>query len=194
MTDKTQPVEDVEDIEEQDTATSEADGVDDAPPAPPADDEPDTSEEDNDLTAALQEARKNLEGWQRARAEFANYKKRVERERVDVRENAVLDVVKALLPTIDDFERSIENVPEDLEDNAWVDGTIAIGRKLQRILEQYDIEPIDPVGQPFDPDYHQGLGIDEESDLESGHVSETLQRGYKKGDKVLRPALVRVAG
>ena len=85
MTDKTQPVEDVEDIEEQDTATSEADGVDDAPPAPPADDEPDTSEEDNDLTAALQEARKNLEGWQRARAEFANYKKRVERERVDVR-------------------------------------------------------------------------------------------------------------
>ena len=96
-------------------------------------------------------------------------------------ENAVLDVVKALLPAIDDFERSIENVPEELEGNSWVDGTVAIGRKLQRILEQYDIEPIDPVGQPFDPDYHQGLGIDEESDLESGHVSETLQRWLQEG-------------
>lgn len=191
MTDNTQPI---ENTEPQDPVATPHDKPDDLPGTERAEASTPSDAQQDDLTAALSKAQENLEGWQRARAEFTNYKKRVERERVEMRENALVDVVKALLPAIDDFERSIQNVPEELEGNPWVDGTIAVGRKLQRILEQYDIEPIDPVGDPFNPDLHQGLGVDEDSDMESGHVTVTLQQGYRKGDKVLRPALVRVAG
>ena len=154
--------------------------------------------DDTEATKALEEAQlkaqQNYDKWQRALADFDNYKKRVERERIDVYENAAADVIKAVLPIIDDFERAFENIPDDLKDNSWVDGTSAIGRKFNRLLETYDIQIMDPVGEPFDPDKHQGLGIDEASDMESGHVTQTLQKGYTRGDKLLRPALVRVSG
>lgn len=146
------------------------------------------------LTIARADAQQSKERWQRALADFDNYKKRVERERVEIYENATLEIIKSILPIIEDFERVIENVPEDLKDNAWVDGTSAVGRKFIRWLEKYDITEIDPVGQPFDPDKHQGLGVDADSDMDSGLVTQTLQKGYEKGDRLLRPALVRVAG
>lgn len=146
------------------------------------------------LTSAQAESQRNLEGWQRARAEFANYKKRVERERVDAHDNAVDEIIKSVLPLIDDFDRAAENVPQDIAENAWVTGTLTIGQKLHKILEKYDITTIDPVGEPFNPDLHQGLGVDTDTDMESGLVTQTLQKGYIKGDKLLRAALVRVAG
>ncbi len=146
------------------------------------------------LAAAEADAQANLEKWQRVLADFDNYKKRVERERKDAYENAIADVMKAILPIVEDFDRAVENVPQELKDHPWVDGTVAISKKLNRLLENHDIEAIDPVGQPFDPDMHQGLGIDEDSDQDSGHVTVTLQKGYRKGNKLLRPALVRVAG
>lgn len=157
-----------------------------------------TSAEEDEMAAKLAtaqiEAKNNFDKWQRALADFDNYKKRVERERADAKENAIVEVVKTILPMIEDFERAIENVPEDLQGNPWVDGTAAIAKKLNRLLETYEIDVLDPVGEPFDPDMHQGLGIDEDSDLDSGLVTTTLQKGYIKGDKLLRPALVRVAG
>ncbi len=146
------------------------------------------------LKEAREEAEKSRDRWQRTLAEFDNYKRRVERERAEAHENAVLDVIKSVLPIIDDFERSTANIPEELQGNAWVDGTVAIGRNLRKLLEIHKIDVLDPVGEPFDPDQHQGLGVDEDTDIESGHVSVTLQKGYAKGGKVLRPALVRVAG
>jgi molecular chaperone GrpE len=146
------------------------------------------------LAAAKDDAKKNFDKWQRALADFDNYKKRVERERVETYENAALEIIKVLLPVIDDFERALANVPPDLAGNPWLDGTSAIERKLRKLLETYEIEALDPVGEPFDPDKHQGLGVDSESDMASGHVTTTLQKGYVKGDKLLRPALVRIAG
>jgi molecular chaperone GrpE len=147
-----------------------------------------------ELAAAREEAQRNFESLQRLQADFKNYKRRIERERAEVSEKAALDIIKTLLPIIDDFERSVANIPEDLAGHQWTEGTVAIERKLKRLLETYDIEPIDPVGEPFDPDKHQGLGIDDSSDMESGLVTTTLQKGYMKDDKILRPALVRVAG
>jgi molecular chaperone GrpE len=149
--------------------------------------------ESPELAAAREEARKNYDGWQRALADFNNYKRRVERERVEAFDNAIADVVKDLIPVIDDFERSLENVPQELQGNAWVEGTTAIRRKLSKLLERYEITQMDPVGEPFNPDRHQGLGIDENATVPSGHVSATLQKGYVKGDKLIRPALVKVA-
>lgn len=183
----------------QDEATPEPVSDDSAPAAEQPDIDPETpplaaNVTDEELEALRKEAKQNWERWQRALADLDNYKKRVERERVDTYDHATAEIFMAILPIVDDFERASENVPEDLDGNTWVDGTMAVGRKLQRLLEKYEIEAIDPVGKPFNPDEHQGLGVDEDSDVESGHVSMTLQKGYRKGDKILRPALVRVAG
>ena len=142
---------------------------------------------------AQQEAQSNKDGWQRARAEFANYKKRVERERIEVFQRASLDTLKALLPIVDDFDRAFESVPEDISDNPWIGGVSMIQRKFVTLLEQYEVETIDPTGDLFDPNLHQAIGTEDSDDVESGHVTETLQKGYRSGDKVLRLALVKVA-
>lgn len=145
------------------------------------------------LIEAQQEAQSNKDGWQRARAEFANYKKRIERERIEVFQRASLDTLKALLPIIDDFDRAFASVPEDISDDPWIGGVAMIQRKFVTLLDQYEVEAIDPTGDPFDPNLHQAIGTEESEDVESGHVTVTLQKGYRAGDKILRLALVKVA-
>ena len=143
---------------------------------------------------ALQtQAQEYLEGWQRNRAEFANYKKRVERDLKDSHSSAAGSVLKDILPAIDDFERAMNNVPEALKDDKWVGGVGMVLRKFNKILEDYDVKTVDPVGEPFDPNRHEAIGMDESEDVAAGHVTTTLQKGYVLGDRVLRPALVRVA-
>jgi len=142
---------------------------------------------------AQKEAQVNKDGWQRALAEFTNYKKRVERERLELFQRASLDTLKDLLPVIDDFDRAFQNIPDELSDNPWIGGVTMIQRKFENMLEKYDIEPIDPVGEVFDPNLHEAIGTDDSDDVESGHVTVTLQKGYKAGNQVLRPAMVKVA-
>jgi len=135
----------------------------------------------------------NLDGWQRARAEFANYKKRVEGQLRDSYQNAAADVLKDVLPVLDDFDRAIANVPADLAENPWVTGMSMIERKLVKLLDDYGVTPVDPTGQPFDPTRDEAVGVDDASNLPSGVVTATLARGYKVGERTLRPAMVRVA-
>ena len=151
------------------------------------------SEIEEELAAVRQKAQENLDGWQRARAEFANYKKRVERELKDSRQAGAYDVLIEMLPIIDDFERAMSNVPEDIQENPWMDGISLIQRKFAKLLEAHDVDVIDPVGELFDPNRHEAVGMDDTDDIESGHVTTTLQKGYIAGERVLRPALVRVA-
>lgn len=146
------------------------------------------------LIAAQQEAQSNQDGWQRARADFANYKKRTERERRGLFQRASLDTLKELLPIIDDFDRAFENVPEDISENTWVEGVLMIRSRFENLLEKYQIEAIAPTGEPFDPVFHEAIGADDTDEVESGHVTVTLQKGYRVGETVLRLALVRVAG
>lgn len=145
------------------------------------------------LIDAQKEAQANKDGWQRARAEFANYKKRVERERTEVFQRASLDTLKTLLPVIDDFDRAFDNIPEEINDNPWIGGVSMILRKFENVLEKYEIEVINPAGEPFDPNLHEAVGTEDSDEVESGHVTVTLQKGYKSGNQILRPALVRVA-
>lgn len=135
----------------------------------------------------------NLEGWQRARAEFANYKKRVDGQLRDSYQNAAADVLKDVLPIVDDFDRAMANVPAELAANPWVTGTSMIQRKLVKLLDDYGVTPVDPTGQPFDATQHEAVGVDDTSDLPSGTVTETLAKGYRVGERTLRPAMVRVA-
>ena len=135
----------------------------------------------------------NLDGWQRARAEFANYKKRVEGQLRDSYQNAAADVLTGVLPILDDFDRAIANIPADLAENNWVAGTSMIQRKLVKLLDDYGVTPVDPTGQPFDPTRDEAVGVDDDTEHPSGTVTVTLARGYKVGERTLRPAMVRVA-
>lgn len=151
------------------------------------------SQVETQLTELQKQVETFREGWQRERAEFANFKKRIEREKQELYQNATSDVLKSLLPILDDFDRAVDNLPEDLREHPWVDGVLGIQRKMLRLLEQFNITVVDPTGQPFDPNLHEALGTDE-SEAEAGTVTATMQKGYLVGERVLRPALVRVAG
>ena len=145
------------------------------------------------LIEAQKEAQANKDGWQRARAEFANYKKRVERDRAELFQRAALDTLRTLLPIIDDFDRAFESVPEAFDEDPWFGGVSMIQRKFMTLLEHYEVEAIDPTGDAFDPNLHQAIGAEESDEVESGHVIATLQKGYRAGESVLRLALVKVA-
>jgi molecular chaperone GrpE len=99
-----------------------------------------------------------------------------------------------MLPIMDDFERALQNIPDELKTHPWVSGTALILKKFDKVLEAHNVTIIDPVGQPFNPHQHEAIGTDSSDAYPSGHVTVTLQKGYLSGERVLRPALVRVAG
>jgi molecular chaperone GrpE len=147
---------------------------------------------DTGLPADAQAA-EYLAGWQRERAEYANYKKRVERERIQWQDVIRSDLVLNLLPVIDDFERAVENLPEEGPARDWANGILLIHRKLKQQMEDLGLEEIDAVGHEFDPEMHEAVTHEPSTEHDSGKVIGVLRRGYRLGDKVVRPALVRVA-
>jgi molecular chaperone GrpE len=154
-------------------------------------------DEENPLTVQLEQAEARaqdyLDNWQRERAAFQNYKRRVERERSEQRRAIAGGVLLKLLPVLDDFQRAMGAVP-DAERDTWFEGVTLIQRKLERVLHEEGVTEIEALGQPFDPNLHEAVGIDGDSDAEPDTVTEVLQTGYLHGEQVLRPAMVRVAG
>ncbi len=143
---------------------------------------------------ALQvQAQQYLEGWQRERSDFANYQRRTDRELKASRDNITGDTYKTILPVIDDFERAMASVPPEIQGTLWVNGVGMILRKFHKILEENNVTIIDPTGEVFDPSQHEAIGTEDVPDVESGLITATMQKGYLVGDRVLRPALVRVA-
>lgn len=140
-----------------------------------------------------QEAQSNFDGWQRARAEFSNYKRRTTQELATARQRGVEDAMLKILPILDNFERALANIPDDLTDNPWASGTALILKDFQKVLDEFDIHVIDPVGEEFDPTQHEAVGMDPSDEYESGIVTTTLQKGYRSKERILRSALVRVA-
>jgi molecular chaperone GrpE len=135
-----------------------------------------------------------LDGWQRARAELANARKRWDRESAQTYANALADSISKLLPAVDDFERAIETLPDNLSGLTWIDGVLLIYRRLQVILEQQGVEPIKAAaGTPFDPAYHQAITHEPHDTYEAGIIIGELQKGYMLNDRIVRPALVRVS-
>ena len=138
-------------------------------------------------------AEEYLDGWQRARAEFANYKKRVLRDHTEIHQSARGEVIKLYLDIADDLERALQEKPGDGDGEAWADGIEIIFQKLRTRLESEGIKPMNPLGEEFDPNIHEALMKEESDEYESGQIIEVMQEGYWIGDKVLRSALVRVA-
>lgn len=145
------------------------------------------------LEEAQAQAAEYKDGWQRAVADFSNYKKRIERENEQVYQNAVAGIVKRYLPIMDDLERALQICPTDDNGAAWTEGLELIYRKLQGILEAEGIQRIEAEGQMFDPNFHEAISHEPGNEHESGRIIAVVQHGYMLGERVIRPALVRVA-
>lgn len=148
---------------------------------------------EDEATKLRAEAEEYLDGWQRARAEFANYKKRIERERETSRERITGELITRYLGVLDDLERALSKSPEGDACQEWVAGVELIHTKFKMILEAEGVTEIDEEGLRFDPTIHEAISYEESEEHEEGSIIEVTQRGYKLGDRVLRPAMVRVA-
>jgi molecular chaperone GrpE len=134
-----------------------------------------------------------LDGWQRARAEFANYKKRIEREQDESRSRAAAAVLAKLLPIEDDLLRAVHERPEGEALQHWAEGIELIERKLAALLEAEGVEVIPAEGAVFDPELHEAVTHEPSDDHNEGQIIEVIQPGYRIGERILRPARVRVA-
>jgi molecular chaperone GrpE len=145
------------------------------------------------LLAAEREAEENRAGWQRAAADFANYRRRTEQDRLANLGLASEALLVKLLNVADDFDRAIGQLPTELAGEPWVEGVVAIDRKLRSVLDSEGLMPIEAEGRPFDPQVHEAVAQDPTDRVPEGTVTSEFQRGYMLRDRVLRPALVAVA-
>ncbi len=127
----------------------------------------------------------------RQAAEFDNYRKRVDRERKDTAQYAAVEFLQDLLPIVDDFERALQTDAPGAE--SYRQGLEIIHRALMDMLRKRGVTPIDAVGTDFDPQVHQAVSYEDDPDRRDGEVTEEFRRGYRLGDRLLRPAMVKVA-
>lgn len=136
-----------------------------------------------------------MAGLQRLQADFINYKTRAEKERSDALKMGREMAVSELLPVFDNLERAFAHTPEDLKDNTWVKGINALEKQLLDVLSNLGLSKIETVGKPFNPNTMEAVGVDEASPSQgTSHevVAEELQAGYMFGNRLLRPAMVKV--
>jgi len=161
-----------------------------------------TPENMEQLSAEIETLEKQLEeaeskvseykdGWMRSQADFQNYRKRIERDNEMTYASMKGDIIKKVLPVLDDLERALQNRPSN--SGAWVSGIELIQKKLLSILEAEGVQRIEAVGVAFDPNFHEAISHEPIVGVQSGHVIAVVQNGYMLGERVIRPALVRVA-
>ena len=151
----------------------------------------------NELEALKARSAEYLEGWQRARAEFANYKRRVEKEQSENYQNATARVIGRFLDVNDDFDRAMQEKPAGTNDPEalaqWAAGVGLIQRKLQNILDAEGVERVPAEGLAFDPKQHEAVTQEDSDSHEPGQVIGVVRQGFRIGDRIIRPAMVRVA-
>lgn len=145
------------------------------------------------LEACREQSEYHLDQWRRTAAEFANYKKRNEREQAEYAKYSNAALIKRLLPVLDDMDRAFANLPEGLDKEPWVEGMALVYRKLRMVFEQEGLREIEAVGQPFDPTLHEAVTHEPSDTAAEGEVIDEVQKGYMLNDRVLRPAMVRVS-
>ncbi|MHB1134221.1 MAG: nucleotide exchange factor GrpE [Chloroflexota bacterium] len=154
------------------------------------------ADEAAELNKMLEETSRKTEEYlalaQRVQADFLNYKRRVEEERAEQARQAQARLVLKLLPVLDDLERAIDSVKADLAGLHWVQGVVQINRKLRSVLEAEGLQPIEALGQDFDPRFHEAVVYNESRPQDAGKVLAVLQTGYRLYDRVIRPAMVTV--
>jgi molecular chaperone GrpE len=161
----------------------------------------DVSEHGEQLSAEIEALKKQLaesesktseykDSWLRSQAEFQNYRRRIERDNEMMYASMKGDIVKKVLPLLDDLERALQNRSDD---DPWANGIELIARKFQTILENEGVKKIEALDAEFDPNFHEAISHEPADGARSGHVIGVVQNGYMIGDRVIRPAMVRVA-
>jgi molecular chaperone GrpE len=148
-----------------------------------------------DLDQAATKANEYLEGWQRERAEFFNYKKRMERELSQGGQNAFGNAIRRYLDIADDLARALKsaNRPKEGDGAIWAEGIDLILRKMICAFEADGVKMMDTNCKNFDPNLHEAISSEDSPDHESGQIIDVVQPGYLLGERVIRPARVRVA-
>jgi len=148
-------------------------------------------DEQSEVERLKEELRREHEMYLRALADFDNYRKRVERERATAARKGTREIILSLLPVLDGFDRALEHLGG--KPSPVTEGLLAIHRKLMALLEAQGVTPFNSVGETFNPELHEAIGSVQSDAHESGEITDEVQRGYRWGDEVLRPARVRVA-
>jgi molecular chaperone GrpE len=130
---------------------------------------------------------------QRTRADFENYRKRVEMEKTSAREAGQSGAILKLLPVVDNIERAVAHIPDDLKDNKWAQGVAGLSKNLERSLEALNLKRIDAKkGDEFNPELHEAIQFDEEAEGEKEIIEDELQAGYLLNGRPIRHAMVKV--
>jgi molecular chaperone GrpE len=176
----------------QEAETSASDnGVAKEVETPPATEMPTLEQQ---LEQVRQEAAQHLDRWQRAMAELANFKRRQEDQQKLQRDMIKADVLQGVISALDDLDLAFQNVPGQLDGQlvGWVEGFRLVQRKLDRILDDQGVSMIN-TGGAFDPNLHEAVSHEDSAEHEEGQIIGELRKGYQIGNRVIRPALVRVA-
>ncbi|WP_127532286.1 nucleotide exchange factor GrpE [Paenibacillus kobensis] len=157
----------------------------------------DIAQEETAGDARVAELERQVEEHQqrylRAQADFDNFRRRTIKEREELAQYATMKLLNQLLPVVDNFERAIAAAKQNSDFEALSKGVDMISRQFSQVLEQEGLKPMEVVGEPFNPEYHQAVMQEQSSEHEEGTVLEELQKGYMLKDKVLRPAMVKVS-
>lgn len=148
--------------------------------------QPDPETEPSDAAATL------THDLQRLAADFANYRKRTDAERLEFAKYAKADLIRKLLDVLDGYDRALETMPDEIKGQPWVEGMWLVERKLRAMLEHEGLQSLDAVGQPFDPYLHEAVAH-VQSDAPEGTVVNEYQKGYRLHERVIRPAIVTVS-
>lgn len=152
----------------------------------------DAAEADGSELGSLRAENEKLrDQFLRSRADFENFRRRMEKEKVEFRRHAIADTLRDLLPVLDNFERALSVSAASVED--FRTGIEMIARQLADVLERTGLQAIDPAGEPFDPLFHEAIARVETDEAEPNSVFDVMQKGYMLNERLLRPAMVRVA-
>ena len=147
-------------------------------------------QEESDLGQQIEELTADL---QRTRADFENYRKRTEVEKQQARVNGEASAILKLIPVIDNIERAVAYIPDDLAENKWAQGVSGLVKQLEKSLESLNLKRIDAsVGVPFNPELHEAIQFDEDAEGDHEVIAEELQAGYTLGGQPIRHAMVKV--
>ena len=146
-----------------------------------------------ELEKARAESAEYLDQWRRSVAEMSNFRKRMQREQGEYNNNATARMVERMLPVMDDMDRAIAALPNTQASNDWSNGFRMIQQKLHAVLDQEGVTPIPTAGQMFDPTLHEAVSYEEQPGYQEGQIIAEVSRGYKLGDRILKPSMVRVA-
>jgi molecular chaperone GrpE len=147
---------------------------------------------DPELQAARDEAQASFARYQRLAADFENYKRRTRQELGDRTQYANEELLRKLLPILDNLRRALDHAPEGIDRN-WFDGLRMVVRQFEDTLQSQGVSAIPAVGEKFDPAQHEAIAREETDEHEEGTIVEEMQPGYRLHERVLRPTLVKVA-